>query len=118
MARSSVEAGRLTEKERANAPQAISDRLRALMTVAGLTERAVAHLTGTSEGHVAGWLEGSHAPPRSRMNRVARQAGVTLGWIYYGDEDDLPPQTASLLRSALAHNREDLPSGRSPAGPA
>jgi hypothetical protein len=115
---SSIEAGRLTVGERPNTPRAIGERLRALVAVAALPTDAVVNITGASEGHVLGWLEGRQVPPRDRISRLARQAGVTVAWIYYGEEAGLPPQIASLLRRALAHNNEDPPSGRSPAGPA
>jgi transcriptional regulator with XRE-family HTH domain len=116
--RAIIETTGLNVDERANAPQAIGGRLRALMMVTALTVEEIAHLTGTSKGRVVDWLEGRVAPPRGRINRLAKQTGVTLAWVYYGDEGGLLPQTASLLRSALGHNREDPPSGGSPGGPA
>ena len=85
MAAGSIETGGLSEQKRTNTPKAIGERLRALMTVSALTTKAVAHLTGTSEGHVVGWLEGRYAPPRGRMNRLTRQVGVKLAWVYEQD---------------------------------
>lgn len=102
--------------DRANAPQAIGQRVYALMTITALTPKTMARIIGTSEGNVVAWQEGYQRPPRRRVSRLARQAGVTLAWVYYGDEADLAPQIASLLRRALTHKSEDLSSGGSPIG--
>lgn len=103
--------------ERANAPHAIGERLCALMVVRALTVEAVAYATGASKRHVVDWLAGRVTPRRGQINRLANQTGVTLAWIYYGDEGGVLPRTASLLRTALEHNREDPASGGSAGGP-
>jgi len=94
-------------EQRANSPNAIGERLRALLAVTSLAIEDMAHVTGTSKRHVVEWLEGGITPPRGRMNRLAQQTGVTLAWIYYGDDGRLGPLMATRLRLAVDRDKAE-----------
>lgn len=82
-----------------HAAPAIGGRLRKLMVYTGLgTALALAQAVGTTEVEMLDWLEGRSEPDARVMNRLAGRSGVTLTWLYYGDEAALLPGIAARLR--------------------
>lgn len=85
-----------------HAPPAIGARLRAVLTDTKLeTPERLAEMIGAAVPDIFDWIEGRTAPPPRMMNRLAMRAGVTMAWIFYGDETDLLPGVADRLRSAM-----------------
>jgi transcriptional regulator with XRE-family HTH domain len=85
--------------EPAHAPPAVGERLRDVMADAGLSPAALAMAIGATEPVVFDWLEGRVLPPVPLMNRLANRVGITLGFLYYGDESGLLPGVAARLRA-------------------
>lgn len=111
-----IDRGQSTMSQRVNSLHAIGERLHALLAVTSLTIGDVAHITSTPQRHVVEWVEGRMTPPSGRMRRLAQHTGVTLAWIYYGDEGELLPQITSRLRLAIAGRREGSSDGSLPDG--
>lgn len=85
-----------------HAPPAIGARLRALLADTKIeTPEKLAQMIGAAVPDIFDWIEGRTAPPPRMMNRLAMRAGVTMAWIFYGDETDLLPGVADRLRSAM-----------------
>lgn len=84
-----------------HAAHAIGERLKATMTFCGLKTQHFAEAIGTTEELVLDWIEGRSKPPPRLMNRLANRAGLTLAWIYFGDETSLLPAIAEQLRAIL-----------------
>lgn len=87
----------------AHAAPEVARRLLAVMQDCGLQEAAqVAAAIGSTEADVIDWLSGRMLPPLNLMNRLANRAGVTLVFLYFGDEAGLLPGAAVRLRALLA----------------
>jgi transcriptional regulator with XRE-family HTH domain len=80
---------------------AVAERLRAIMDATGLTPFTLASAVGAWEADVRDWLEGRILPPVPLINRLARLAGITLGFLYHGDLSGLLPGPAARLRMIL-----------------
>jgi transcriptional regulator with XRE-family HTH domain len=78
---------------------AIGERLQLLMLDTGLTTpERLAQAIGAAEPDVIDWLAGNSLPPHRAMARLMRRCGVTMGWLYFGDEAGLLPGVAARLR--------------------
>ncbi len=96
------------QNEPPNATGAVARRLRAVMAVTGMTVEMMAQTIVASEAYVTELVAGSRYPKVQRMRRLAKRAGVTLGWIFYGDEVGLAPITAERLRAELANETDQI----------
>jgi transcriptional regulator with XRE-family HTH domain len=82
-----------------HAMHAIGRRLRKLLVYTGLgSALALAQTVGATEAEMIDWMEGRSEPPARTMNRLANRSGVTLTWLYFGDETALLPGIAERLR--------------------
>jgi len=85
--------------EPSHEPHAVGERLAAVMADAGLnTPELLAPVIGATIPDIVDWLQGRGLPPVMLMNRLADRAGITLGWLYYGDASGLLPGVARRLR--------------------
>ena len=84
----------------AHAIPAVARRLRAVQQFCALTPLEMARAIEATEAEVVDWLEARFLPPVPLMNRLAKLAGFTLGWLYHGDESGLIRGIAVKLRAA------------------
>jgi transcriptional regulator with XRE-family HTH domain len=81
-----------------HAPAVIGRRLHALLADIGLTIEETAQQIGATEEDARDWLAGRVRPPPLLMDRLARRAGITLAWLYFGDASGLLPGVAARLQ--------------------
>lgn len=81
----------------------VGRRLQAVLEDCGLASAAeLAEMIGTTEAAVLDWLTGRSKPPPLLANRLANRTGITLVWLYFGDESDMLPGPLARLRRLLA----------------
>lgn len=93
-----VEALAWREYDPQHALPAIARRLGAIFAYARFEPGGAAMMLGATEEDMRDWLAGRVRPPIQLMNRLAARIGVTLAWIYFGDDTDMAPGIVERLR--------------------
>ncbi len=77
---------------------AIAERLEIIRAVKGLTQKEFATQAGVSENAYSQYKKAIQAPDLEQANKLCDTWGLTLDWIYRGDNSGLAPDLRDAIK--------------------
>jgi transcriptional regulator with XRE-family HTH domain len=78
--------------------KAIGDRLEALREAFNVTQTEFAARAGIAQNTYNQYAKGKNLPRLDFAEKICDEYGVTLDWIYRGEQSGLPVHIANLLK--------------------
>ena len=90
-------------------PRLIGGRIRAVMRKLGLQIDDLAHVLGVHRNAVSNWVNGYNQPKIELTYKLIKLIpGVTLEWIYLGDDQMVPGPLARELSTFIVAHEQGL----------
>jgi transcriptional regulator with XRE-family HTH domain len=83
--------------------KAIGERLELLREAYELSQTEFARRAGIAQNTYNQYAKGKNLPRLDFAERICDEYGVTLDWIYRGDQSGLPVRVLNLLKSHVVH---------------
>jgi len=92
----SVPKRRMKSEGRSN--EAIAERLEIIRAVKGLSQKDFVTPAGVNESTYSQYKRGTQAPDLEQANKLCDTWGLTLDWIYRGDNSGLDPNLRDAIK--------------------